>query len=87
MPDDASTLLDLRAGYYTPEQLTDLARLAVEASGRTKTDVAGELGVSPASVTDATKYPDRNLAALRIRIIEAYCGYAVEGPLYRLRRP
>lgn len=87
MSRERSPPTDLRAGYYAQSDLTELAALAVEASGLSKSDVADELGVSPASVTDATKYPDRNLSALRVRIIERWGGYAVEGPLYRLRRP
>lgn len=78
---------ELRAGYYSPADLTELAALAAEASGKTKKEIAEELEVSPSSITNATKYPDRHLAELRSRIIETYGGYAVEGPVYRLRRP
>ncbi|WP_412060342.1 hypothetical protein [Rubrivirga sp. IMCC45206] len=78
---------ELRAGHYSAEDLTELAALAIKASGKSKTAAAADLGVSPASVTDATKYPDRNLTDLRTRIIERWGGYAVDGPLYRLRRP
>lgn len=77
----------LRAGHYTAADLTELARLAVEASGLLGKDVAAEMGVSSPSITNATTNPERNLTDLRIRIIERWGGYAVDGPLYRLRRP
>ena len=78
---------ELRAGYYSAEDLTELADLAVKASGLLNKDVAAEMGVSSPSITNATTKPERNLTDLRIRIIERWGGYNVEGPAYRLRRP
>lgn len=76
----------LRAGYYTEAELADLARLAIQRGPGTLTAAAKELGKSVTSISDAVNEPTRPLTALRVQIIERWGGYAVDGPLYRLRR-
>lgn len=53
-------------------------------SGRTKAEVARQLGVSRVSVQQAEENPEQHLNKLRIRIIEMCSPYCVVGPVYRL---
>lgn len=71
--------------HLLPE--ADLAAYAKQcrlSSGRTKVEVAEQLGVSRVSVQQAEENPEQHLNKLRIRIIEMCSPYAVEGPVYRL---
>ena len=65
-------------------ELRTRARAAWERSGLTQREVADALGVSQPTLAQALNDPKRSLSALRIRIIEAYGGARVSGPLYRL---
>jgi hypothetical protein len=77
----------LRSGaLVTPDELTALAKQAVERSGRTLTSIAGELEKSVGYVHDALNRPDRNLTAFRLEILRLVAGYTADGPLFRLRR-
>ena len=67
----------------------DLAALAKELrmkSGKTKADIARELGASRPAVQQAENNPEQSLTKLRVRIIEACSPYTIEGPLFRIRR-
>lgn len=66
------------------ERLTALAREAWEASALTQIQAAEKLQVAQATFAQAVNAPARSLSSLRMRIIEAFTPYRVEGPLYQL---
>ena len=68
---------------FSPDELATLTREAFQASGLTQQQVAEQMGVSQPSIAQALT-SSRSLAPLRIRIIEAFTPYRVEGPEYRL---
>lgn len=60
----------------------DLAALARRARGtRTQSEVAEELGVSQAAVSQAESDVEESVDKLRIRMIETYLGFRVRGPV------
>ena len=68
---------------------SDLAALAKQcrlASGKSRAQVARELGVARPSIVYAEDYPQQSLFKLRKRLIETYSPYTLGGPLYRLER-
>ena len=73
-----------------PEKLlreSDLAALAKKSravAGKTRAQVARDLGMTYPSVFDAEESPKKSLTKLRCRIIEAYSSKKVTGPFYRL---
>jgi len=68
------------------KELAAVVKRVRKAAGKSKTDVARELGVSKPSVTNAEEQPDSSLTKLRIRIIEKYSPFKVVGPVYVLKR-
>jgi hypothetical protein len=68
----------------------DLARLAKgwrQAAGKSKADVARELGVAAPTVFCAEEQPEMSLTKLRVRMVEAYSPFKVIGPVFMLKRP
>ena len=65
-------------------ELTQAARAAWEASGLTQAAAAERLEVSRVTFAHAIGEPDRSLLALRVRIVEAFGGVRLAGPLYRV---
>ncbi len=58
-----------------------LANAVKKARGeRTQQQVAHDLGVSQAAISQAEQDVDQSLDSLRIKIIEKYSNYKVEGP-------
>ena len=75
----------MKSSELVPE--SDLAALAKKfrvAAGKSKSDVARELGVTVPSVFSAEEEPDKSFLKLRCRIIEACSNQRVSGPFYRL---
>ena len=72
--------------FLNESELAIFARQCRLKSGKTKREVAAELGVSRVSVQQAEENPEQYLNSLRIRIIEACSNMRVEGPVYRLVR-
>lgn len=68
----------------TSDELTQAARAAWQASGLTQAAAAEQLGVSRVTFAHAVGEPQRSLLSLRVRIVEAFTDYRVEGPVYRL---
>ena len=66
------------------DDLTPPARAAWEASGLTQSQAAERLGVSRVTFAHAIGEPSRSLTSLRVRIVEAFTDFRVEGPEYRL---
>ncbi|NBV21808.1 MAG: hypothetical protein EBS05_07790 [Proteobacteria bacterium] len=67
-------------------RLAALAKKFREQSGRTKAQMARELGVTRPTMQDVEERPEKNLTKLRCRIIEACSPYRVGGPGYWLER-
>lgn len=74
----------LKKTGITEAELAAVAKEFRLKSGRTKIEMAAELGVRRPSVQLAEENPGQSLTRLRIRIIEACSPYRVEGPHYRL---
>ena len=79
----------LRSGsLVTESELATLAADALDRAGVTRADAARRIGASRAAVTmalDVAKYPDRG-HSVRRALLSTFASYAVDGPLYRLRR-
>jgi transcriptional regulator with XRE-family HTH domain len=67
-------------------ELAALAKQCRQAAGKSKADVARELGVAAPSVFSAEERPEMSLTLLRIRMIETYSDYRVTGPVYLLKK-
>ena len=75
------------ASKFIPESaLPSIAKECRLKAGKTKIQIAAELGVTRPSVQLAEENPEQRLGSLRIRIIETCSDYAVEGPFYRLTK-
>jgi len=65
----------------------DLAALAKrfrKAAGKTRAQAAREMGVAQTSIFQAEEKPEQGLLKLRVRMIEAYSGSRVIGPIFYL---
>jgi DNA-binding XRE family transcriptional regulator len=72
-----------------PVKEQELARLAKkfrQSAGKSKADVARELGVAAPTIFGAEEQPEMSLTKLRIRMIEAYSPLKVVGPVFMLTR-
>lgn len=72
-----------------PIEETELAALAKQfrqAAGKSKAEVARELGVAAPTVFGAEEQPDLSLTKLRIRIIETCSPFKVVGPVFFLKK-
>ena len=72
-----------------PVTENDLAAIAKQyriASGKSRAQVARELGVARPSVVYAEDYPHKSFFKLRKRIIEKYSPYKVVGPVVWLEK-
>ena len=67
-------------------ELAAIAKLLREASGKTQTEAARDLGVAGPTMFQAEENPRQSLHKLRKRIIETYSAYEVIGPVYLLRK-
>ena len=67
-------------------ELAGIAKQFREASSKTPTEAARELGVSGPAMFQAEENPRQSLQKLRKRIIETYSEYEVIGPVYLLRK-
>ncbi len=64
--------------------LAELAKAFREKTGKSKAELARELGVHPTTIQLAEEYPERSMTKMRCRIIEKYSPYKVVGPVYLL---
>ena len=77
----------MRDGQAIPEsELHQAAKEARKAAGVTQAAAAEELGVQQPTLAQAENEPERRLTKLRIRMIEKYGGYQVDGPTYHLKK-
>ena len=70
----------------TEHELAALAKKFREKSGKTKAQMARELGVTRATMQDVEERPEKNLTKLRCRIIAVCSPFRVGGPGYWLER-
>jgi hypothetical protein len=70
--------------YAEESELAALAKKYRLATGKTKVEVAKEMGIKPPSVHHAEESPHLSLTKLRCRMIEAYSNLKVSGPFFRL---
>lgn len=68
------------------KELAALAKKFRQAAGKSKADVARELGVAAPTIFGAEEQPEMSLTKLRVRIIEACSPFKVVGPVFLLRR-
>ena len=73
-----------RVEYVAERELAALAKRYRQAAGKTKAEVAREMGIKPPSVHHAEESPGLPYTKLRCRMIEAYSNLKVSGPLFRL---
>lgn len=67
-------------------ELAALAKQCRRAAGKSKAEVARELRLSAPTVFNAEERPEMSLTRVRIRMIERYSRYRIEGPVFLLRR-
>ena len=67
---------------FTENDLAALAQEAREKAGKSKADVARDLGVHRATISVAEQQPQQSLTSLRIRMIETYSNRKVSGPFF-----
>jgi DNA-binding XRE family transcriptional regulator len=68
------------------KELAALAKQFRQAAGKSKAEIARELGVAAPTVFGAEEQPDLSLTKLRIRIIEICSPYKVTGPFFLLTK-
>jgi DNA-binding XRE family transcriptional regulator len=71
--------------WFGATELAALAKKMRESAGETKAQAARALGINRATIQQAEEMPEMSLTKLRIRLIERYSRYRVEGPKFRLR--
>jgi len=71
---------------FNERELAFLAKHFREKAGKSRAEVARELGVSKPSVTNAEEKPALSLTKLRIQIIESNSTYKVAGPTFSLKK-
>ena len=72
--------------YVEERDLAALAKKFRLASGKTKVEVAKEMGIKPPSVHHAEESPHLSFTKLRRRMIEKYSEFNVSGPLFKLEK-
>ncbi|HAB18490.1 MAG TPA: hypothetical protein PLX89_27505 [Verrucomicrobiota bacterium] len=70
--------------FVAEGKLAGLAKKFRTASGKTRAQSARDMGIKQPSIFHAEESPELTFVKLRKRMIEAYSGYRVEGPFYRL---
>lgn len=66
-------------------ELASFAKKCREEAGKTRTEAARELDVSVPTLFQAEEQPRQSLHKLRVRIIERFSSFEVNGPVYILR--
>ena len=75
-----------RSKPVAEEKLAALAKQFRVKSGKSKADIARELGAARPSIQQAEENPEQSLTKLRIRIIEACSPFKVTGPVFYLKK-
>lgn len=69
---------------FAETELAFLAKKFRKQSGRTKAQMARELGVTRATMQDVEERPEKNLTKLRCRVVEKCSPCSVQGPFFIL---
>lgn len=72
--------------YITEERLAQEARKARKHVGKTRTEVAQDLGVSLEAVCAAEEGAPTEALEVRRRMLQRYAGLRVAGPFFLLQR-
>ncbi|MBM3836016.1 MAG: helix-turn-helix domain-containing protein [Verrucomicrobia bacterium] len=67
-------------------QLATLAKRYREAAGKTRAEAAREMGVKQPSIFHAEETPEQSLIKLRMRMIDHYSPFKVNGPGFWLEK-
>jgi DNA-binding XRE family transcriptional regulator len=70
----------------TEQDLAVLAKRFRKQTKKSQAQTAREMQVSRVSIFNAEENPSQSLLKLRIRMIEMYSPYKLEGPFYVLKR-
>ena len=68
------------------ESVASIAKQYRQATGKSRAQVASELGVGRQAVFYAEDFPQKSFFKLRKRIIEKYSPYKVVGPVFWLEK-
>jgi DNA-binding XRE family transcriptional regulator len=71
---------------YSERQLAALAKRFRKKAGISKAEAARQLKVTRGTLQQAEEYPDLSLTKLRVRMIEKYSPFKVDGPMFILRK-
>ena len=75
-----------RHQFVTAKQLAIFAKRFRKRAGKTRAEAARDLKVSQTSIFQAEERAEQGLVKLRMRMIEIYSPYTVEGPVFRLTK-
>lgn len=70
----------------TEEDLARIAKASRKGAGVSRAQAARDMGVAQVSIFRAEENPTESLLKLRIRLIEKYSPFKVEGPMFLLRK-
>jgi DNA-binding XRE family transcriptional regulator len=76
----------LKEQLFSESYLARLAKRFRKQAGKTRAQAARDMGVAQTSIFQAEEKPKQALFKLRIRMIEAYSGFNVRGPVFCLER-
>jgi DNA-binding XRE family transcriptional regulator len=71
---------------FAENKLAALARRFREQAGKTRAQAARDMKVSQTSVFHAEESPKQGMTKLRVRMIQAYSPFMVDGPVFFLKR-
>jgi DNA-binding XRE family transcriptional regulator len=72
--------------YVAEMALGRFAKNFREHAGKTRAQAARELGVAQTSIFQAEEMPEQGLVKLRVRMIEKYSSFKVDGPVFYLSK-
>jgi DNA-binding XRE family transcriptional regulator len=72
--------------FLSEAELAAFAKRMRKKAGKTRAQVARDMGVSQTSIFHAEESPEQSLAKLRTRMIEAYSPFKVVGPVFCLEK-
>ncbi len=73
--------------YIEAAKLAELAKQYRIAAGKSRAEAARDMGTKHPSIFHAEESPSKSYTKLRRRMIEAYSGVKVSGPLFRIEEP
>lgn len=74
----------MKEKYVDEAELAALAKKYRVAAGKNRADAARDMGIKQPAIHYAEENPEKSFTKLRCRMIEAYSGLRVSGPLFRV---